>query len=152
MYRNKVSSAGGSGGDTFTTHLRHIYDTSGQPPPDKTLSLYTPVYKNNCCLHVQKGRGLSWGHWGDCEAPPLREAPECVKLRPQAKMPVIRFGGGQGQCLTFVWILKNLTQHFPILSKHLPESQDLELVCQIFFDAVEKYTDWTPLEGPIITP
>ena len=35
-----------------------------------------------------------------------------VKLRPHAKMPVIRFGGGQGQFLTFVWILIESAQTF----------------------------------------
>ena len=46
-----------------------------------------------------------------------------VKLRPHAKMPVIRFGGGQGQFLTFVWILIESAPEFPDSLRKLEKVQ-----------------------------
>ena len=49
-------------------------------------------------------------HFGLCQA--LHALRNYAKLRPQAKMPVMQFGGDQGQFLTFVWILTGSAPEF----------------------------------------
>ena len=59
-------------------------------------------FKSTYCTRTRVPQEARWG----------MRMPPCVKLRPQAKMPVMQFGGDQGQLLTFFWILTGSAPEF----------------------------------------